>query len=72
MTSKIALRPSAGVVFAHRHYRFAPVVTMRVGADRWRTNAEKIGAGIGVAGAAISSGVKLRLSVTHLAQVSAD
>jgi hypothetical protein len=38
VTSKIALRPSAGVVFAHRHYRLAPVVTMRVGAGTHTLN----------------------------------
>ena len=33
-------------VSAHRHYRYAPVVTMRIGADGWRRNSGKIGAAV--------------------------
>ena len=33
-------------VSAHRHYRYAPVVTMRIGAGDWRTYSGRVGAGI--------------------------
>jgi hypothetical protein len=36
---------------AHRHYRHAQVVTMRVGADHWRAISGKVGAAFMPAGA---------------------
>jgi len=41
---KLHQEPMPARVSAHRHYRRAPVVTMRVGADNWRTNSARTGA----------------------------
>jgi hypothetical protein len=41
---KLRQEPMLARVSAHRHYPFARVVTMRVGADGWRRNSRNTGA----------------------------